>query len=195
MPEKVLLVCTSVPANVRRAIARFPQHQVFSNYELDLLCQGREFAEFQSWQNVRRVLVFPRRRECATAIRLWWKIVRERYSVVAVLWCLEPERWLANAFALLSMGRRILVFNENLDCAFLSPSFLLSFFRGRIQSGSLDRSFWGRILLAPLKHGSRGLLRLIVSPVRFLVLLILVAELFIRKDRRRGSEASRHGQS
>jgi hypothetical protein len=27
------------------------------------------------------------------------------------------------------------------------------------------------------------------------VLLILVAELFIRKDRRRGSEASRHGQS
>jgi hypothetical protein len=95
---------------------------------------------------------------------------------------MEPGRTLAKVFALLCLGRRILVFNENADCAFLSLPFLWSFTRARIQSGSLDNSLLVRGLLGPLKHGVWGLLRLALFPVRLLVLLTSVSLLYFARD-------------
>ncbi len=184
MAEKVLLVCTSTPGNVRRAVDRFPSDHVFLDYELDLLCLLAEVDEFQRWQKLRKLHVFPKRSRFGAAFRLWWSLVREGYSVVTVLWCLDSGRSLAKTFALMGLGRRILVFNENLDCAFLNFSFLRSFLRARIQSGAFGGSVLGKALLAPVKYGSRGILRLIASPVRLLVLLILVAELYWGGSRR-----------
>lgn len=193
MGNKVLLVCTSTQENVRRAVERFPNDHVFLDYELDLLCLAAEADGFRPWPNLRRLLIFPKRKQVAAAFRLWRNLVRERYSIVAVLWCLEPGRSLAKAFALMALGRRILVFNENLDCAFLSLSFLHSFLRARIASGAFAGSFLGRALLATLRHGARGIFRLAASPVRVLVLLILIADLFVGRRSRGASGGPQKG--
>ena len=182
MANKVLLVCSSTPARVRRAIERFPNDAVFQHYDLDLLCAAGDLPELEKWTQVRQRLVFPKRREYADAALLWTQVVRERYAVVVVLWCREPGKTLAKAFALLCFGRRVLVFNENADCAFLSLPFLWSFTKARIQSGAFHNSLWGRALVSPLKHGAWGLLRLALFPVRLMVLLVSVSLLYLRKD-------------
>lgn len=182
MADKVLLVCSSTPANVRRAIERFPNDAAFQDYHLDLLGTAGDFPELEKGTQVRRRLVFPKRREVAAAARLWAHVVRERYSVVVVLWCLEPGKTLAKVFALACFGRRLLVFNENADCAFLSLPFLWSFTKARIQSGAFDNSLLARAMLSPLRHGAWGLLRLALLPIRFIVLLVSVSLLYLGKD-------------
>jgi len=182
MADKVLLVCSSTPARVRKAIERFPNDAVFQHYDLDLLCTAGDLAELEKGTRVRQHLVFPKRREYAAASRLWAHVVRERYAVVVVLWCMEPGKTLAKAFALLCLGRRVLVFNENADCAFLSLRFLWSFTKARIQSGAFDNSLWVRALVSPLKHGAWELLRLALFPVRLMMLLVSVSLLYLCKD-------------
>jgi hypothetical protein len=160
----------------------FPKDAAFQRYDLDLLCTAGDLAELEKGTHVRQLLVFPKRREYAAAARLWAQIVRERYAVVVVLWCMEPGKTLAKVFALLCLGRRILVFNENADCAFLSLPFLWSFTSARIQSGSFDNSVLVRALLGPLKHGVWGLLRLVLFPVRLVALLASVSLLYLMRD-------------
>jgi len=183
MADKVLLVCSSTPANVGRAIERFPNDAVFQHYDLDLLCTAGHLPELEKWTQVRQRLVFPKRHEYAAAIRLWSQVVRERYAVVAVLWCMEPGNRLAKSFALLCLGRRVLVFNENADCAFLSLPFLWSFSKARIQSGAFHNRLWVRAMVSPLKHGAWGLLRLALFPARLMLLLVSVSLLYLGKDK------------
>ncbi|MCI0423070.1 MAG: hypothetical protein L0387_39960 [Acidobacteria bacterium] len=182
MAEKVLLVCTSAPANVRRAVERFPNDAVFQHYELHLLCTAGDLSELANGLNVREFLVFPRRKEYVAAFRLWLRILRERYAVVVVLWCMEPGRALAKCFALACNGRRVLVFNENADCAFLSLPFLWSVLKARIQSGAFEGNRVARLLLGPLKQGTRELFRLALFPVRLVVLLVSVGLLYVGRD-------------
>jgi len=167
---------------VRRPTERFPNDTVFQNYDLDLLCTAGDVPELETWTQVRQLLVFPKRREYWAAVRLWAHVVRERYAVVVVLWCMEPGKTLAKAFALLCFGRRVLVFNENADCAFLSLPFLWSFTKSRIQSGTFDNSLWIRAFVSPVKQGAWGLLRLALFPVRLMVLLASVCLLYLEKD-------------
>jgi len=182
MADKVLLVCSSTPANARRVILRFPNDAVFQDYDLDLLCTAGDLRELETWTPIRQRLVFPKRNHYSAAARLWSRVVRERYAVIVVLWCLEPGKTLAKIFPLLCLGRRVLVFNENTDCAFLSLPFLWSFARGRIRSGAFDNSLWVRVFVGPLKHGAWGLLRLALFPVRLIALLASVSLLYLSKD-------------
>ena len=182
MPEKVLLVCTSSPANVRRAIERFPRDPVLVDYQLDLLCKGGELPDYQNWPSVRQVVPFPKRTDYLAAFRFWLRMVRERYAVVVVLWCLDPGRGLPKLFALLFNGRRILVFNENLDCAFLSSRFMKLFLRARLQAGAFSGSKLGKALFSPLKHGSQGIVRTLLFPIRLLSVMVFAATLFFSRD-------------
>ena len=160
----------------------FPTEAAFQCYELDLLCTAGDLGELEKLTGIRQLIVFPKRHEYVAAARLWARVVRERYRVVVVLWCMDPGRRLPKIFALLCLGRRILVFNENGDCAFLGLPFLWSFTRARFQSGSFDNSLLFRALLGPLKHGVWGVLRLALFPVRLLVLLTSVTLLHLAKD-------------
>jgi hypothetical protein len=180
--DKILLVCTSTPARVRKAIERFPNDAAFQQYDLDLLCTAGDLAELEPGTRVRQLLVFPKRRHYGAAMRLWTHLVRKRYAVVVVLWCMEPGKTLAKVFALLCFGRRVLVFNENADCAFLTVPFLWAFAKARIQSGSFDNNVLVRAVLGPLNHGAWGLLRLALFPVRLLVLLVSVSLLYLARD-------------
>ncbi len=183
MAKSVLFVCTSTPDKVRMALQRFPNDSVFLEYDLDLLCLAADVEALRSCSRTRKFLVFPRRRQIGAASRLWWGLVRESYSVVAVLWCPEPRRLAAKAFAFLVLGRRILVFNENLDCSFLGPSFLFSFLGSRIQSGAFGAPFWRRVCLLPLTRGVQVITRLAISPIRVVILLVQVGGLFLGKSR------------
>jgi hypothetical protein len=180
--NKVLLVCSSTTERVRKAIERFPNDAVFQHYDLDLLCTAGDLAELEKWNQVRRRLVFPKRREYAAAARLWSQIVRERYAVVVVLWCMDPGKTLGKAFALLCLSRRVLVFNENIDCSFMTLPFLWSFTKSRIQSGAFDNALWVRTLVSHLKHGAWGLLRMALFPIRLMMLLVSVSLLCLGKD-------------
>jgi hypothetical protein len=180
--NKVLLVCSSAPQRVRAAMERFPNDTVFHHYDLDLLCTAGDVRELETSTQIRQLLVFPKRREYGAAARLWAQVVRERYAVVVVFWCMESGKTLAKAFAMLCFSRRILVFNENGDCAFLSLPFLWSFTKARIQSGAFDNSLWVRVFVSPLKHGAWGLLRLALFPVRLVALLASVGLLYLVKD-------------
>src|SRR5262245_13551865 len=182
MPEKVLLVCTSMPANIRKAVGRFPNEVTFQQYVLDLLCTSKDLTEFADWPSVRQVLVFPKRKAYGEAFQLWLRILRQQYDVVVVFWSMEPGRALAKAFALFCNGRRVLVFNENVDCAFLSFSFVVSFLKARIQSGAFEGNRITRVFLPALKLSTSGVLRLAMFPVRLVVLLISVALLYLVKD-------------
>lgn len=183
MAERVLLVCSSAPANVRKAIERFPNDAAFEDYHLDLLCTAAEFPEFEKWDQVRQRLVFPKRRDIAAAARLWVHVVHERYAVVVVLWCLDPDKTLAKVFAVMCLGRRLLVFNENVDCAYFSLPFLWSFTKARIQSGAFDNSLLARTMVSPLKHGAWGLIRLVLFPMRLIGLLVSVSLLYLGRDK------------
>jgi hypothetical protein len=167
---------------VRTAIERFPNDTVFQDYHLDLLCTAGDVPELETWTDGRQLLVFPKRREYWAAVRLWAHVVRQRYAVVVVLWCMESGKTLAKLFAMLCLSRRILVFNENGDCAFLSLPFLWSLTKSRIQSGAFDNSLWIRALVSPVKQGAWGLLRLALFPLRLMVLLASVCLLYLAKD-------------
>ena len=178
MADKVLLVCSSTPANVRRAIQRFPNDAVFQDYDLDLLCTAGDLPELEAWTQIRQRLVFPKRNNYSAAARLWSRVVRERYAVVVVLWCLEPGKTLAKIFPLLCLGRQSpgLQREHRLCLPELAVSLVIRQrqnpvrgFRQQSVGQSLRRSFEARSLgtaaagpISGQAHGLAGFRRLVV---------------------------------
>ncbi len=178
MSEKILLVCTSSSSNVQRAL-QVLQEQLFKNPQIDFLCTLKDLSAFEGEETFQHVVVFPPRDHYLSAIQLWKRIVRNRYDVVVILWCLESGRVRPKLFALLCHGRRILVFNEYLDCDYLSLAFLKRLVKARAANGTLIRSGWWSGLLQPLKDGYLGILRIVLFPLRALVLVAAVVFLYL----------------
>ena len=190
MGENILVICSSTPSNVAGAIRRLPQDTLFPQAQIDLLSPAADLPSYHGWRAIRQVLVFPKRRDWKGACRLWWRLRRQRYAVVVVLWCLERGRNRQKAFALLAPARRILVFNENLDCAYLRPRFLKLFLQSRIRDGHFGGCALLREALKPIQQGFRGLARLVLFPVRFFLLLCAVAGVYLTEDRGKTNEKS-----
>ena len=193
MPDKVLLVCSSTAANIRKAreilCGRTPSGQP----ELHLLCSPSDLPYLQEEPPAGRVWVFPHRSELGKGFRLWLKIRKQRYREVAVLWCGDAPRLRPKLFALACGGSRILVFDQRLECAPLSLSLL-----GRLLVARLRRLWRSRrptralppaeVLLAPPAAAARlvaGVLRFLAQwlliPVRFLLLVGSVIWLYARR--------------
>ncbi len=60
MAEKVLLVCTSTPPNVRKAIGIL-MSVGFRSPQIDLLCKSIEIQEYEKKVPIQHVWVFPNR--------------------------------------------------------------------------------------------------------------------------------------
>ena len=193
MPDKVLLVCSSTAANIRRARENLCGRAPSDRPELHLLCSSSDLPYLNKEPAAGRIWVFPHRRDLAGGFRLWRRIRRQRYREVAVLWCGEAGRLRPKLFALACGGRRILVFDERLECAPLSPALL-----GRLLAARARRRWRprrpgrvlppARVLLEPLAAGMRLLaagLRLLAQwlliPVRFLLLVGSVLWLYARR--------------
>ena len=155
MPDKVLLVCSSTAANIQKAREILRRRTSFDRPEFHLLCSPSDLPYLQKAPPARRVWVFPHRRDLGNGFRLWLRILRQRYRAVAVLWCGDRARLRPKLFALACGGRRILVFDEHLECSPLSATLL-----GRLLAARARRRRWnagpvgrmlavGRMLLSP----------------------------------------------
>ena len=177
MPDKVLLVCSSTAANIQKAREILRRRSSFDRPEFHLLCSPSDLPYLQKAPPARRVWVFPHRRDLGNGFRLWLRILRQRYRAVAVLWCGDRARLRPKLFALACGGRRILVFDEHLECSRLNASLL-----GRLLAARARRRRWnagpvGRMLLSPLAAAG-FLARWLLVPVRFLLLVGAVLALY-----------------
>ena len=184
MPDKVLLVCSSTAANIQKAREILRRRTSFDRPEFHLLCSPSDLPYLQKAPAARRVWVFPHRRDLGKGFRLWLRILRQRYRAVAVLWCGDRARQRPKLFALACGGRRILVFDERLQCSPLSATLL-----GRLLAARARRHRWNagplgrvlavaRVLLWPLAAGAGLLARWLLIPVRFLLLVAAVLALY-----------------
>ena len=184
MPDKVLLVCSSTAANIQKAREILRRRTSFDRPEFHLLCSPSDLPYLQKAPAARRVWVFPHRRDLGNGFRLWLRILRQRYRAVAVLWCGDRGRQRPKLFALACGGRRILVFDERLQCSPLSATLL-----GRLLAARARRHRWNagpvgrvlavaRVLLWPLAAGAGLLARWLLIPVRFLLLVGAVLALY-----------------
>ena len=184
MPDKVLLVCSSTAANIQKAREILRRRSSFDRPEFHLLCSPSDLPYLQKAPPARRVWVFPHRRDLGNGFRLWLRILRQRYRAVAVLWCGDRARLRPKLFALACGGRRILVFDEHLECSPLSATLL-----GRLLAARARRRRWnagpvgrvlavGRMLLSPLAAAAGLLARWLLIPVRFLLLVAAVLALY-----------------
>ncbi len=184
MPDKVLLVCSSTAANIQKAREILRRRTSFDRPEFHLLCSPSDLPYLQKAPPARRVWVFPHRRDLGKGFRLWLRILRQRYRAVAVLWCGDRARQRPKLFALACGGRRILVFDERLQCSPLSATLL-----GRLLAARARRRRWNagplgrvlavaRVLLWPLAAGAGLLARWLLIPVRFLLLVAAVLALY-----------------
>ena len=184
MPDKVLLVCSSTAANIQKAREILWRRTSFDRPEFHLLCSPSDLPYLQKAPPARRVWVFPHRRDLGNGFRLWLRILRQRYRAVAVLWCGDRARQRPKLFALACGGRRILVFDERLECSRLNASLL-----GRLLAARARRRRWNagpvgrmlavtRVLLSPLAAAVGLLARWLLIPVRFLLLVGAVLALY-----------------
>ena len=184
MPDKVLLVCSSTAANIQKAREILRRRTSFDRPEFHLLCSPSDLPYLQKAPPARRVWVFPHRRDLGNGFRLWLRILRQRYRAVAVLWCGDRARLRPKLFALACGGRRILVFDERLECSPLSATLL-----GRLLAARARRRRWNagpvgrmlavtRVLLSPLAAAAGLLARWLLIPVRFLLLVGAVLALY-----------------
>ena len=201
MPDKVLLVCSSTADNIQKAREILCGRTPSDRPELHLLCSPSDLPYLRKEPPAGQIRVFPHRSDLAGGFRLWLRIRKQRYREVAVLWCGEKSRLRPKLFALACGGRRLLVFDERLECSPLSLSLL-----GRLLVARLRRLRprpWrpgrllppARILLEPLAAaarmvaaGFRLLAQWLLIPVRFLLLVGSVIWLYAR---RRGNAALR----
>ena len=187
MPDKVLLVCSSTAANIQKAREILWRRTPSGRTEFHLLCSPSDLPYLQKAPAARRVWVFPHRRDLGNGFRLWLRILRQRYREVAVLWCGDAARLRPKLFALACGGRRILVFDERLECSPLNASLL-----GRRLAARARLRRWSpwpparvgamaRALLATLAAAFGFLARWLLIPVRFLLLVGAVLALYARR--------------
>lgn len=177
MAERVLLVCTSTASNVRKAIGVL-KGVLFRSSQIDLLCKSSELAEYEKEEPLQNIWVFPNRQEYRAALKLWRRIRKESYDVVAVLWCQDAERAKAKCFALLCGGKRLLIFNENLDCEYLKTDYLKAIVLARTREGRRLPQSWVQRIRKPLYTGYWSGMRLLLLPLRFVILVIMTGTLF-----------------
>jgi hypothetical protein len=180
MAAKILLIATSSPAKVMQAVDTL-KNQLFVDARADLLCTLADLAGYEGNTAFEQILVFPPRRDLYAIQQLRRRIFREGYQAIAVLWCKEPTRMRPKWFALTCSLNHLLVFNENLDCAYLDPRYCLQLLHARIGRGAPPAGL-GRVLTGQLKVCARGLLFPLRVAVLFLSASALYAGRFIREQ-------------
>ena len=176
MNEKILVVNTASVEKAARAIETI-SHKIFEKPIITVLCTD-EFADtFRRNQLVTSVDVYNPKEKFYEIIRLLLKTRKRRYDVVTVLYCLDTKRYIMKSLPFLFGAKKVLIFNENLDCAFASLKFLYAFFRARLRDGTLVAS------LPPLiKSGGASLpAKMVFFPFVFLYLALNTGVMTLRK--------------
>ncbi len=176
MNEKILVVNTASVEKVARAIETISS-RLFEKPIITVLCTD-EFADaFRQNKLVSSVDVYNPEEKFYEIIRLLIKMRKSRYDVVAVLYCLDTKRYVMKFLPFLFDAKRVLIFNENLDCALVTLKFLYAFFRTRLRGGTLIAG------LPPLiKSGVASLpVKMLFFPFVFIYLALNTGLMTLRK--------------
>jgi hypothetical protein len=181
--DRVLIIATSSKANVLQALETLTQ-RVFINARAELLCTLADLPCYDGNSKIERFLVFPSRHDWRSIQQLRRHILEQRYQAIAVLWCRQTKWMRPKGFALTCGLRRLLVFNENLDCDFLHLRYLVRLFNARLRSGPTPLSgISGEIARSALSL--LGVLtRALLFPLRLFALLMAGGLLLLDKPHR-----------
>lgn len=176
MAERILMLATSAPNNVRGAMGVL-RGKLFPEAQFDLLCTLADLPSYRKDDLFRERLIFPSRRDPWAIYQLRRRIGREGYQAVAVLWCKEPARYRPKLFSLACGLRHLIIFNENLDCNYFRPGLLLRLVRARWGQHSPARYLPWALLKTGLQKS--------LFPLRILFLFFQVSGLYLRRYGRR----------
>jgi hypothetical protein len=168
--ERVLIIQSAEPSYVLKALDRLREKPLFSNPAYTIFCRNRkEIVDHFSWHPMlSRILTHSETQGS-------WKHLRElrrlRFDAIVLLLTGDPSYWKIKYFApLLGVPlKRLLIFNESLDCFFFNWSqwgALLSH-RTRMQTGQRIGSSH------PLRSLLSLILKSVVLPFRFFWLLLV----------------------
>ncbi len=173
MNEKILVVNTASVEKVTRAIEAI-SHKIFEKPIITVLCTDAFADAFRQNPLVSSVDIYNPKERFHEIIRLLIKMRKRRYDVATVLYCLDTKRYVMKSLPFLFGAKRVLIFNENLDCAFATLKFLYLFFRARIKNGTFITGL-PACQLASLPA------KLILSPFVFLYLVLNTGLMTLRK--------------
>jgi hypothetical protein len=168
--EHVLIVQSAEPGYVFQAMKHLDKHPLFINPRFTIFCRNRpEIAgAFQNNPIFQQVLIHSEAQDS------WvhWRFLRQQqFDGIVLLLTGDPSYWKVKLFAFLLGTRRILIFNETMDCFFFSFHQWLALVSHRLRGwpDSAASSKWShsiRILLSLL-------LKSVSLPFRFLWLLVV----------------------
>ncbi|HHT9125912.1 MAG TPA: hypothetical protein ACFYD6_08860 [Candidatus Brocadiia bacterium] len=136
MNEKILVVNTASVEKVTRAIEAI-SHKLFEKPIITVLCTDAFADAFRQNPSVSSVDVYNPGEGFKEIIRLLIKMRKRRYDVATVLYCLDTKRYVMKSLPFLFGAKKVLIFNENLDCAYATLKFLYLFLRARLRDGTL----------------------------------------------------------
>ena len=187
MNEKILVVNTASVEKVTPAI-EIISSKLFEKPIITVLCTD-EFADtFRQNQLVSSVDVYNPKEKFYEIIRLLIKMRKRRYDVVTVLYCLDTKRHVIKSLPFLFGAKRVLIFNENIDCAFFSLKFLYAFLRTRLRDGTLTTNALLRALLRPFWHGYISILQVLFFPFVIFYLILNTGLMTVRKYSKGGKQ-------
>lgn len=173
MNEKILVVNTASVENTARAVKTI-SCKLFEKPIITVLCAVEYADSFRQNQFVSSVEVFNPKKRFYEIIRVLITMRKRRYDTVTVLYCLDTKRYVMKSLPFLFGAKKVLIFNENLDCAFASLKFLYAFFRARLKDGTLSAGL-------PACQLARLPVQMIFFPFVFLYLVLNTGLMTLRK--------------
>ncbi len=191
--ERVLILQSAEPAYILQALDRLEGKPLFHNPRYTLFCRNRpEIVDaLRAHPMIRDIRLHSETRGSGTHLR---ELRRQKFDAVILFLTGDPSYWKLKIFAFL-LGvprRRMLIFNESMDCFYFSWNQWLGLILHRMQSKPFPEasSRWtqsARILVSLL-------LKSAILPFRFMWLLLVWLRLRIaglRYSRKNHDDSSR----
>jgi hypothetical protein len=168
--ERILIIQSAEPPDVLRALDRLREKPLFDNPSYTLFCRNRKeiVDSFSGHPMISRILTHSEARGSLKHLR---ELRRRKFDAIVLILTGDPSYWKIKYFApLLGVPlKRLLIFNESMDCFFFSWSqwgSLVSH-RARVQSEQRMGSSY------PIRSLLSLVLKSVVLPFRFFWLLFV----------------------
>jgi hypothetical protein len=168
--ERILIIQSAEPPWVLKALDRLREKPLFDNPSYTIFCRNRKeiAGSFSGHPMLTRILTHSETQDSWTHLR---ELRRLKFDAIVLFLTGDPSYWKIKSFApLLGVSlKRLLIFNESLDCFFFSWSQLgeLISHRARMQSEQRIGSSY------PIRSLLSLILKSVVLPFRFFWLLLV----------------------
>lgn len=174
IPERILVLQSAEPEVMAPILETLSERELFYDPQLTLFLRNEERyrAYFADKPYVKQLQMHTRMANAWAHLR---RLRGARYDAVILFLTGDPSYWKMKYFAFLCGARRLLIFNENLDCFFFTPRAFLRFLLNRWRRAGAHAS-------PPLSVLAK-ILRPLIFPFRFAYLLLYFLVLQMRRPR------------